>query len=152
MKKVIFFATLVFLAACKDNNPPTDPPAPVTDAVFLSKDTANRMIESYLQSIQRSTDTPLNCLIVNADSLRAYLNDTSIKNVKLMFAHTSSWVNSAHEGRPAGYKAGALTIVLAGYNSAGDYVYYNGNEVMDNARPCPTLCPINGTAQQSLLP
>ena len=157
MKKVLFFAMLVLLASCKDNcnppkDPPKDPPTPGTDTSFINKDTADVMIESYLQSISRATDTPLNCLIVNADSLRAYLNDTNIKNVKLMFAHTQAYINAGNTGVPAGYKAGALTIVLAGYNRGGDYVYYNGNQVLDNAMPCPTDCPHTGTAQQNVFP
>lgn len=148
---------LVLLASCKENcnppkDPPKDPPAPGTDVSFINKDTADVMIESYLESISKSPDTQLNCLIINADSLRSYLNDTSIKNVKLMLAHTTAWINGGNMGRPARYKPNAFTIVLVGYNSAGNYVYYNGNQVMDNAMPCPSYCPISGTAQRNVLP
>lgn len=124
----------------------------IPDANFIPADTANKMIHSYLTSIGGSSSTDLRSLIISAQSLRNYLNDTSITQVKVMFAHTLDYINAGNNGVPAGYTPGALTIVLAGYNSSGNYVYATGNMVMDYAKPCPTNCnTLGGTAANSLL-
>jgi len=120
---------------------------------FIPVDSANKMIQSYLSSIE-ITDTAnpqLQSLIMNADALREYLKDTSIKEIKVMFAHTLDYINSGHEGQNAGYKSGALTIVFSGYNSQGNYVLAPGNLVPDGTKPCPPLCPNGGTASNPLI-
>lgn len=129
--------------------------APTTE-FFVSTDTANKMIGSYLASIgdtagQVDPDN-LQSLILDADALREYLNDKSIKKVKIMFAHTLSYINSGHKGQPAGYQPGAFSIVVGGYNAEGNYVVAPGYLVPENAKPCPTNCPTVGTAAQPLLP
>lgn len=117
---------------------------------YISKDTANKMIGSYLQSIESDTagdKAPnLNSLIMDADLLRHYLNNREIKNVKVMFAHTLDYVNSGHAGQYAGMSSDALTIIVAGYDREGNYVFGPVNTVPNHAVPCPRNCPDFGTA------
>jgi hypothetical protein len=108
---------------------------------FITIETANEMISSYLSSINfTANDSDVFSYTINADSLRAYLADASIKNIKIIMAHSMAYINAGHVGQNAGYQTGALTLILAGYNSSGNYVYYNGM-VMDHAAPCPYTCP-----------
>lgn len=121
---------------------------------YITKDTANKMIGSYLTSIAGSSDVQnpdLNSLIVDADLLRDYLKDPEIKRVKVMFAHTLEYINAGHRGQNAGYKSAALTIVFAGFGKDGNYIFAPGNMVPNHAVPCPRNCPDAGSATQSLL-
>lgn len=165
MKKLLIVALLGFLTACTSNNSEikdtssgenapmalmTTPP-PIGSASFLGKDTANIMLESYRKG-NSGDSTALSSLIIDADSLRAYLADTSIRNVKLMFAHTLNYIKNGGLNKNCGYRSGALTIVLSGYDAEGNYKYYNGNQVMDYFMPCPNTCPTQGTAQYNIFP
>lgn len=124
----------------------------LADSDFISADTANKMIQSYLTSIGKdSAGANIQSIIVDANSLRKYLDDTSIKKVKIMFAHTLDYINSGHNGQPAGYKPFAFTIVISGYNSNGDYVLAPGNMVPDRGQPCPTNCTTFGEAANPLI-
>ncbi len=105
------------------------------DPNLIPIDTANKMINSYL----------------SAETLREYLKDSSIKDIKIMFAHTQDYINSGHEGQPSGLKNNALTIVVAGYRSDGTYVLSQGYKVPDRARPCPTSCPLLGSASKDII-
>lgn len=123
---------------------------------FVSIDSANKMISSYLASIDApQDDTDVYSLILNADSLRAYLSDTRIKNIKIMMAQTLSYINSVGFGQYAGYQCGALTNVIVGYDSMGNYVYYispgRPPMVMDHLCPCPYMCPEKGSAQSNVI-
>ena len=122
---------------------------------YVAKDTANKMIESYLTSIKsedNNSDRPnLNSLILEADPLRDYLQNPEIRRVKVMLAHSLEFINSGHFGQNAGYHSGELTIVLAGYNKDGDYVFSPGNRVLNHAMPCPRNCPDAGTASNATL-
>lgn len=125
----------------------------VPNGVFIPIAEANTMIKSYLNSVNYpSQDSSLHSLIVDANALRAYLNsNTSITKVKLMFAHTQAAITEGY----CGYKPGALTIILAGYDDSGNYVYRDGGsgpQVMDNCMPCPSGCPSSGTAVSDTLP
>lgn len=129
--------------------------APIT-AFFVSTDTANKMIGSYLASIGDTAGqvnpNNLQSLILDADALREYLSDNSIKKVKIMFAHTLSYINSGHKGQPAGYQPGAFSIVVGGYDADGNYVVAPGYMIPDHAKPCPENCPTAGSAALPLLP
>jgi hypothetical protein len=145
------------MASCGEESPAGGEAATTTttasDLDYIRVDSANRMIQSYLTSL---VDTPglinLQSLIVDAKTLRAYLSDTSIKELKIMLAHTLSYINAGNEGQHAGYAANALTVVLGGYNAAGNYVTAAGVKVPDHARPCPTNCPGEGSAASPLFP
>lgn len=171
MKRVAFaFAIVAAFTACTDpssqqDNPTGDSTAPGittlggsgdSNAAFIQKDTANKMIRSYLTSVGApGNDSNLRSLILDASSLRSYLNTDpegkKITKMKVMFAHTQSYINAGNTGRNCGYKSGALTVVLAGYDSAGNYVLYPGNMVMDRAVPCPSNCPSVGSASSDLI-
>lgn len=146
------------MAACSDESQ-SEADASVTtstsvaDLGYIPVDSANKMIQSYLMSL---VDTPgrtnLQSLIIDAGTLRAYLSDTSIKQLKIMLAHTLSYINAGNEGEHAGYAANALTVVMGGYNAAGNYVTAAGTKVPDNARPCPINCPAEGSASSPFFP
>ncbi len=124
-----------------------------TCASDIPVDSANKMINSYIQSIGGGAQTEnLYSLIADANCLRKYLNaHPEVTNVKLMFAHTLDYINTGHQGQNAGYKSGALTLVIAGYDAAGNYVLINGNSVMDQMAPCPDRCPTVGTASSNTI-
>ncbi|RKR80695.1 hypothetical protein BDD43_0827 [Mucilaginibacter gracilis] len=120
-------------------------------------DSANKMLGSYLNSINyQSNDTDIQSVIFDARLLRNYLNTIfdsgNITNVKMMFAHKLSYINSGHMNQPAGYHSNALTIIIAAYDSSGNYRFYPGNYVIDKGLACPTNCPPTGSASSSLLP
>ncbi len=158
----IFCAAL--LSACNGNTDTKTPPPgsqeqPLTGTdtcrEFISMDTANLMIASYLQSINANTnDSDLHALVIDADCLREYLNDERIAKVKVMFAHTLEYVNNGGQNQYVGYQSDKLTVIVAGFDSRGDYVYHRqGNEstVLNHAVPCPAQCPPRGTASYNLL-
>ena len=166
-KKMLMIAAIAatMLFACKDkpnqhdggdggNGGGADTSLAASQSVSVEQ--ANNMIKSYLNSINyEKNDTDLHCLIVNADSLRAYLNDTSkgkITKVKLMLAHTPVYIKKC-EGNPVncGYKAGALTLIIAGYDSKNNYVYDKNGRVMDHLAPCPESCPKAGEASNDFI-
>jgi hypothetical protein len=167
-KSVITIACIsLFFAACKNQGTQTSNSqqiqtsiaVPLTDTAFsnfISKDSANKMIQSYLSSINApNNDSDLRSIIIDAKQLRKYIdsmpNSGSITNVKLTFAHTLKYINSGHSTRYAGYTSGKLTLLISAYNSAtGAYVYYNTNEVIDFGIPCPSNCPA-GNAGNPLL-
>jgi len=149
------------LNACQQSTPQNEKAAISTDTLSMDDnykahlipvDSANKMIGSYLSSLPAdSQDSELQSLIMNAAVLREYLADTSIRNVKIMFAHTLDYINSGYEGQPAGYKSGALTIIFAGYDAKGDYIFAPGNMVPNHTVPCPNHCVGSGSAASSLL-
>jgi len=108
---------------------------------FIPIDSANKMIGSYLYSINSSyNDSGLRSFTINADSLRSYLDNGDVNNIKLIFAHTLNYINAGYDGVNSGLESGALTIIIAGYDNSGNYVYKNGM-VLDHLKPCPYTCP-----------
>ena len=143
-------------AARKHSTPAATPapaaapaPAPAPSAI-ISLDSANKMLLSYLNSINyHVNDTDLRSVIFDASQLRNYLSNPMITNVKLMFAHTLDYINSGGKNNYAGYKSGALTLIVACYDANGNYVYDNAasySTVLDYGMPCPSSCPTAGTA------
>jgi len=118
-----------------------------SSSLFISQTEANQMISSYIYSINNDTNNnannpDLHALIVNADSLRAYLANPAIKKVKLIYAHTMSYINAGNYGVHAGYSANAMTMILAGIDAQGNFVYFGqAQRVLDHVVPCPTSCP-----------
>jgi len=161
---MLAFATLALFSCQNPNagNQDTDKalsaqsvPEAQTD-YFIIADSANKMIKSYLASIGDTNGVVksdhLQSLILDAGALRRYLSDNSIKKVKIMFAHRLDYINDGHYGQPAGYSPAGLTIIVAGYDDDGNYVLAPGNMAPDRSMPCPTNCPVTGTAANPLLP
>lgn len=119
------------------------------DSPFICIDSANKMLNSYLNS---ANATDVHSLIIDGQALRYYLLDTSIKRVKLMFAHRLSYINNGGLNQNAGNRYDAITIIVAGFNANNNYVYSAAGTVVDNAMPCPYNCPPSGTASSDLLP
>ena len=123
---------------------------------FIPIDSANKMLSSYLKSLDTVTavDANLHAVIFNADSLRSMLNDETngkIAHVKVMFAHRLDYINSGGQNVNCGYDNDALTLIIAGYDTVGNYVYHPAGKVLNIGSPCPPLCPENGTAASNLL-
>jgi len=156
----LMFSAIIF-ASCQENNPPKkdQKETPPTTKIlrdddgfsrFIPIDSANKMIMSYIKSTE-SDDDALRSLILNADSLRYMLSDSRITNVKLMFAHTLDYVNNGGKDQNCGYKSGKLTLVIAGYDQNGDYVYNPTSSVLNQCMPCPAFCPTIGTSTSDSL-
>lgn len=110
----------------------------------ISLDTANRMIGSYLNSVNYpATDTAIRYLNFDADTLRAYLKDTRIVTIKLIMAHQNTYVSVAgNYGKYTGLKPRALTAILAGVDENNSLIRNSSNGVYEHAIPCPDLCPV----------
>ena len=124
-----------------------------TSMYFIPVDSANKMLESYLNSINADIDTSGNIqsFIMDAGAIREYLADNSIKKVKIMLAHTLNYINAGNAGVNCGYRTGKLTIIMAGFDADGNYIFTPDNKVPDRAEPCPTNCPSVGTAADMTL-
>jgi hypothetical protein len=168
MNRKIFIALCLSIAitACNKDKSEVAPKAQTTgnsapryanrdsgaSSLFIPMDVANQMIGSYVQSLgssQNALGDNLKAFSVNADSLRAYLADTSIKNIKLIFAHTTEYISAGNTNKFSGLQSGAMTIIVAGYDASGNYIYLGG-KVLDHAAPCPYTCP-PGSAGADLL-
>lgn len=127
-----------------------------TGVQSVSIDQADSMLLSYLNSINyQQNDTLLHSIIFNADSLRSYLNDTAngkIKSVKIMFAHSLAYTRSQKRNQNCGYKSGALTFIIVGYDAQNNYIYNKDQRVIDQGNACPSNCPKTGTAAYDVLP
>ena len=130
-------------------------PAGSDDSSFVQIDSANRMIKSYLTSIDYSSnDTNIRSLTLDANALRTYLNSDSgqtATHIKIMFAHRLSYINSVGFGAPCAYSINGLTVVLAGYDAKGNYVYFPAGTAIDNCSPCPHQCLTQGSASSNWL-
>ncbi len=124
---------------------------------YIPKDSANKMINSYLGSIHYpGNDSDLRSLIIDIKQLSEYLKSTGSAGskpakIKLMFAHSLNYINNGGLNQNCGYQSGDLTLVVALYDSAGNYIYNGGNKVMDHLQPCPSSCPSSGTAASNTL-
>lgn len=123
---------------------------------FIRVEAADSMINSYLTSINyQLEDSNVRSFIIDADALRQYLlcgKGRDISKLKIMLAHNQDYIRNGGFGQPCGYSNTALTIVLAGYDAAGDYIYAPKGRVMDFSMPCPKDCPKAGSATSDLLP
>lgn len=151
MKKTLsIVAASVCFAACKTRpgKPPSSPPAG-----FISIDSANKMVQSYLATIEPfSIDSDIRSVTFNANDLR-YLLDSQesskeIVKVQIRLAHTLKYINDGHAGEPAGYKSGALTFLISGVDEHGNAINAK-NMILNYAKPCPSNCPA-GTAGNPL--
>src|ERR1700743_43735 len=113
MKNRLKVFSIIFLAlvGCHSKNVQHVLPIAITDTFskFIIYDTANKMLGSYLNSINYTkNDTDVQSFSIDAKQLRRYIDSMptskNITNIKVMFAHTLSYANSAHGNHYAGYK------------------------------------------------
>jgi hypothetical protein len=161
MKKTVTVAlvALCALSACRPPNhcntngghrsgkPPKGCPGNSPD--FIPMDSANKMVNSYLHSIQYQTnDTDLRSITIDAGALRTLLdseiNSGTITTVQIKLAHTLDYINRGHVNQPAGFNCDALTLVISGVDAMGNYVNVT-SDIINHGRPCPHNCP-QGTA------
>lgn len=133
---------ITVLLACNEEQSRTI----LVPAKAIPIDSANKMIGSYLESINyTANDTDLHSIVVDAATLRYYLDSipegSGIRGFKFMFAHRLDYINSGMSGQPSGYNKNALTAVIAAYDDSGDYVMLLPGQVMDFNNPCPSDCP-----------
>ncbi len=155
----IFICGLFSLGSCQSEVGTVNQKDPVNSTVQLNDDvnlipvdSANKMIESYLVSIDYAEDSlNLRSLILDAETLRDFLEDEDISKVKIMFAHTLEYINEGNHGVPASYNSGKLTMVIAGYDSKNDYVYNPAGVAINRMMACPPNCPESGSASSDLL-
>lgn len=81
-------------------------------------------------------------LTFDADTLRTYLADTSIKTLKFMLAHRPAWaMNTSTWGQWAGTRPSAMTLVIVGLSQNDQYILNNRGQVFEHCLPCPQDCP-----------
>lgn len=105
----------------------------------IAVSTANDYIEDFIDNYYDTGKAPVKSMIMDAKLLKDYLNDnSSIENVKFVLgARTIDIDNVPTE---------VFTLIVAGYDSNGDYVLSSPNKILDNMTPCPSYCPTVGDA------
>lgn len=102
--------------------------------------TANGYINDFIADYYNTGKAPVKSMIMDADLLRTYLADSSIKNVKFMLGARTIQVN--------GNDKEIFTLIVAGYDSNNNYVMASTSPdmILDHTAPCPNACPSSGTA------
>lgn len=111
----------------------------------ISRDSANRMIRSYLHAVNYSVNTEaLRAWFFDADTLRAFLQNKQIKHLKLFLAHNAEYAFSENEGVLPPLNSHVLTFILAGIDENNNYIYSDEGGPYEYALPCPPRCPVSG--------
>lgn len=164
--KNYFFLTIIVLtcltAACTKKNAATKPVADNkdvhslamtgVDSPFITIDSANKMVNSYLGSLTASGNNDIKSFTIDADALRYYLQNNNVKRIRISFAHTLSYINNGHKNSYAGMNPSAITLIISGISSDNNYIYTPENTLMDHAFPCPANCIDNGSAANDNFP
>jgi hypothetical protein len=104
------------------------------------------MIGSYLQSVgYPAIDTAMRSLSFDADTLRAYLQNSNIVTLKFMIAHRPEY-KAIHKGKYAGMNPAAMTVVVVGQDQDDEYILNSRNEVYEHMFPCPERCNGNSSS------
>lgn len=104
----------------------------------VSVSTANGYITEFISDYFNTGKAPVKSMIMDAQLIRDYLADNTIENVKFMLGARDETVN--------GQTTQIFTLIVAGYDSNGDYVLTSSGNVLDHSDPCPDKCPTGGTA------
>lgn len=131
------------LIACKHKGP-HHPPVCGSQSL-IPKDSANKMINSYLNSINYPLDdSDVLSYSVDADALRFLLDSMpgsqNIHEIQIRLGHDLDYINSGHGNQNCGYNYKGLTVILNGVSLSGSAVVV-ANAVINHARPCPKSCP-----------
>ncbi len=111
---------------------------PTTIGEEVSVSTANGYINNFITDYYETGKAPVKSMIMDAQLIRDYLADNTIKNVKFMLGARTISVN--------GQDKEIFTLIVAGYDANEDYVLTSSNKVLDYSAPCPHNCPTGGTA------
>ncbi|WP_299568453.1 hypothetical protein [uncultured Pedobacter sp.] len=122
------------------NGTSTSLAAAMADPSFLPLDTTDLMIGSYAASLGADSSTKLHSWSIDAEALRHYLDDPSIKGLRISLSHTMTYINNGNYGVPSGFSPNALTIVVAGESLNGDRIPYQNSYLLNRAKPCPPIC------------
>lgn len=147
-KHIYLIVNITFLFACNPNSEPNHtikthsdlPSTDLVDTAFVVVDTSSLMVASFIASLGPDAATKLHSWTINADALRKYLDDTSIKEMNISLAHTMRYINQGNYGVPAGFTPGALSIILTGIDHSRHVVYYQNTYALNRAKPCPPTC------------
>jgi hypothetical protein len=104
----------------------------------ISVATANEYIERYLANYFTPGKTPVKSMIIDAQMLRNYLSNPDIQNVKFVLGA----MDYVHQG----VTTEVFTLIVAGYDAAGNYILTPNGLVIDQTKPCPPDCPPIGNA------
>lgn len=136
----LLLLALLVAHSCRKASAETTRPERSSSSTFIAKEQANRMIRSYRLSIgYPQKDAEIRSWQIDASALRQYLEDTSIRDIRIILAHSQGYIDAGHEGTLTKPYDFALTPVLVGIGADGGYVYRDG-KVLDNAAPCPEVC------------
>ena len=103
--------------------------------------TANEYIEDFIAEYFDTGKAPVKSMIMSASLLRDYLNNADIENVKFMLGARMA----------EGEEKKVFTLVVAGYDAAGNYVLTPSGNILDHMAPCPNRCPTIGNAAHDII-
>jgi hypothetical protein len=155
--KLIALALFIGLVSCGDTKRNVKDQSENCSNVnsYIPIDSANKMISSYLNSIQyQNNDTDVRAFVVDANAIRCYLNSNVGKNVvnlKVFLAHNAEYANSLDSNKNCGYNVKGLTLVITGFDSLGNYVIYPNGVCIDHTEETPIKFKIKGNASNNLI-
>lgn len=155
--KLIALALFIGLVSCGDTKRNVKDQSENCSNVnsYIPIDSANKMISSYLNSIQyQNNDTDVRAFVVDANAIRCYLNSNAGKNVvnlKVFLAHNAEYANSLDSNKNCGYNVKGLTLVITGFDSLGNYVIYPNGVCIDHTEETPIKFKIKGNASNNLI-
>lgn len=118
---------------------------------LINIDVANNHIQSYLDGLDATAIPQIKAFFIDAATLRNYLQDSSITELKLMFGHTSSVLAAGGLDTFVYLNQGALTAFIVGVDANQNYVYKDDELLINNMQGCPYNCKTIGTASSDLL-
>ncbi len=111
---------------------------PTINGAEIPVDTANEYINRFLANYFHTGKAPVKSMILDAGLLRNYLANAEIQNIKFMLGERTV--------SESGIDKQVFTLVVAGYDAAGNYILTTDGNILDNTMPCPTDCPTIGNA------
>lgn len=154
--KLLIIASSFGFISCKNNVPNSKSTNENCSNVnaYIPIDSANKMISSYLNSIQyQNNDTDVRSFIVDANALRCYLNSEegqNVSNLKISLAHKITTTYSIDSNINCGYNGKHLTIVITGFDTLGNNVIRPKGLCFDRAFWKPNY-HISGNASNDLI-
>ena len=154
--KLIALALFIGLVSCGDTKRNVKDQSENCSNVnsYIPIDSANKMISSYLNSIQyQNNDTDVRAFVVDANALRCYLNSDeglNVSSLKISLAHNASTSYSADSNVNCGYNQKHLTVIISGIDTLGNYVIHPRGLCLDRTKCTPSK-KIPGNASNDLI-